>query len=275
MVNSGMRVGGGVCFWTLAQWANRDKLLDGLTDLGQTKLCPPVRSVQQCLRSALQAAFKRHIIQPLKGGGLEIREVVHLDDDNNDHVLKLTARIDEQERISLNPYKVEWAGEIQNQYRAARGQVSADAVADMMVRYLDGLGGTKLRPMGGIYWLRDEVLPNWQQLTRIVENAASKGQSRGYLIRHDMDHDSIIAVRDAIVAEVTATAQTLHDEVVSGTLGERALHSREAQAQELREKILLYESLLGQGLQSLHNAVDTAEQAAAAACILASGASGV
>lgn len=272
---SNLKVGGGVIFWTLAQWSNRDSLLGGLTAIGLNKLCPPVRSIPHCLRSALGQVFKRaHLIQPLKGGGLEVREVIHLDDDTNEHQLRLTAKIDGDERISLRPYDADWAEAIQESYRQARGMVSADAVSDALTKHIDTLGGTRLRPMGGIYWLREGALVPWQQVTSAVEQSAARGRSSCYLLRHEMDHDAIRAVRDAIVMEVTASAQDLHDQVVSGTLGERALHHREEEAQALREKIKLYESILGEGLSSLHDAVDNAEQAAAAAAILASSQAG-
>jgi hypothetical protein len=57
---------------------------------------------------------------------------------------------------------------------------------------------------------------------------------------------------------------------MAGDLGERALETRRHQAGDLRQKVLLYEELLDVGLQGLHQAVDTADQATAAAILLAS-----
>jgi hypothetical protein len=57
---------------------------------------------------------------------------------------------------------------------------------------------------------------------------------------------------------------------VTGELGMKALDTRRKQAGELRKKVLLYEELLDTGLAGLHEAVDRADQAAAAAALLAS-----
>jgi hypothetical protein len=89
-----------------------------------------------------------------------------------------------------------------------------------------------------------------------------------------MDADAVRAVRDAIVAEVTGQAAALHEEVLSGELGTRALEHRRALADSLRDKILLYEDLLQQSLPALHDAVDTVDQTAAAAVLLASAQAG-
>ena len=51
-------------------------------------------------------------------------------------------------------------------------------------------------------------------------------------------------------------------------LGPRALETRQAQARDLREKVLLYEDLLNVGLADLHRSVDAADQAAATAALL-------
>ena len=90
-----------------------------------------------------------------------------------------------------------------------------------------------------------------------------------YLIRHPLDADALRAVRDAIAAEVRAESGRILREVTSGELGERALEHRQQQAADLRQKIGLYEELLGVGLEQLHRAVDEADQAAGVAAILA------
>ena len=89
-----------------------------------------------------------------------------------------------------------------------------------------------------------------------------------YLLRHRFDVESVRAVRDAVVAEVRGEVKRIRDEVDSGELGPRALETRQAQARELREKVLLYEDLLNVGLADLHRSVDAADQAAATAALL-------
>jgi hypothetical protein len=85
-----------------------------------------------------------------------------------------------------------------------------------------------------------------------------------------MDADAMRAIRDAIVAEVTAEAARINKEVAHDELGDRALETRRTQAQELREKVLMYEELLSSPLPHLHHALGEAEEAAARAVLLAS-----
>jgi hypothetical protein len=85
-----------------------------------------------------------------------------------------------------------------------------------------------------------------------------------------MDADAVRAVTDAIVSEINVEAGHIHDEVMAGELGERALEHRREQAACLRQKVVLYEELLDVGLSGLHQAVDRADQAAAAAALLVS-----
>jgi len=80
------------------------------------------------------------------------------------------------------------------------------------------------------------------------------------------------AVRDAIVAEVSAEGSRISQEVMDGNLGERALEHRKEQALGLRSKIELYEELLDCGLESLRKAVDETEQTVATAALMASAA---
>src|SRR5262249_358582 len=127
-----------------------------------------------------------------------------------------------------------------------------------------------LRPQGAIYWLPENRLDLWQEATRAVELATAGRPHACYLLRHQMDADAVKAVRDAVCAELLAEAQRIQADVLSGELKERALESRRAQAAELRGKVACYESLLDVGLAQLREAIDSADQAAAAAALLAS-----
>jgi hypothetical protein len=104
-----------------------------------------------------------------------------------------------------------------------------------------------------------------------VEASAVGGKHSVYYIRHDMDADAVRAVRDAIVAEITQESKRIHEEILSGELGERALAYRAEEAEALRKKIALYEDLLDTGLEDLRQGLDLAEQGVAAAAIQGAG----
>jgi hypothetical protein len=137
-----------------------------------------------------------------------------------------------------------------------------------MVRIIESLGGTRLRPSGAVYWLPGHRIDEWARIANAIENSADGALSAVYILRHKLDHDSVRAVRDAVVSEVQAEANRIRDEVLGGELGSRALETRKKQAADLREKVLLYEDLLSVGLKGLHRVIDEADQAAATAAIL-------
>src|SRR5262249_39008919 len=142
------------------------------------------------------------------------------------------------------------------------GLLRAAQVSASLVRILDSLGATRLRPSGAVYWLPEYHLDRWQRVAEVVEKAGLSKPNSVYVIRHQMDADAMRAVRDAIVAEVGTEAARIKREVQSGELGERALEHRQQHAAELQQKIAMYEDLLGIGLELLHATVDEADQAA-------------
>src|SRR5438128_2524495 len=94
----------------------------------------------------------------------------------------------------------------------------ASDVRELRQAFLDAMGGTRLRPSGGLYWLKDGAdLDRFAELSRKVEAAACLGsKSSVYIIRHAMDLDALRAVRDAINAEIARDAAEIQDQVTSG-----------------------------------------------------------
>jgi hypothetical protein len=164
----------------------------------------------------------------------------------------------------------EQAQKVRDAYRRHLGLLHTSQVSNALVAVLDALSGTRLRPSGGLYWLPAHRLDDWQRAVSAVDSAAEGKPSAVYVLRHRLDADAVRAVRDAIVAEVQAESSRIHDEVVGGELGSRALETRRNEAGQLRQKIALYENLLNVGLEGLYRAVDRADQAVAAAVLLAS-----
>jgi hypothetical protein len=271
MVESRLDVGGAVVFWSLAEWSRRDRLAAHLAPLGLEALAPEQRPAPAALRAALEDVFAgpRVLIRPLasRDGFAVVREDRGLA--ANQYQTELTARVTSGSLPSLtfDP----WDGralKVEEAYRAQLGRVSASQVSTMLVKVIDSMGGTRLRPSGAVYWLPGPRLDEWARVAEAVEQAADGAFSAVYLLRHRLDHDAVRAVRDAVVAEVHAEAGRIKDEVLAGELGGRALETRQKQAADLRRKVLLYEDLLSVGLKGLHRAVDEADQAAATAAIL-------
>lgn len=278
MIEREVNVGGCVTYWSLGTWSHLGRLTDALGAAGFADHAPAPRTAPACLRDALEHVYKDacNLIRPLKtrDGFHVVRE--HRGELLNDYRGVVTAKIDPATlEVDFTPAAPE-AQAVVDAYNRYRGYVRAANVADALVKAAERLGGVRLRPTGGLYWLPDARLGDWLKVARAVEDAAELeagdrvGRNAVYVLRNVMDDGALRAVRDAVVAEVSAEAERIDKEVMEGKLGERALAARAEQAEALRAKIRQFEELLGVGLAQLHDAVDKAEQAAGKALLLAS-----
>lgn len=270
MVESHLDVGGAVVFWSLAEWSDRDRLAALFAPLGLESLVPDPRPAPACLRAALEDVLggPRVLVRPLAGrdGFAVVREDRGLS--GNRYQTDLTARVvGDPPAPAFDPWDGR-AGGIEAAYRSHLGRVAAAQLSAALVRVVESLGGTRLRPNGAVYWVPGPRLDAWADAATAVERAADGRPSAVYLLRHRLDADAVRAVRDAVVGEVRAEADRIRAEVAAGELGGRALEARQRQAAGLRQKVLLYEDVLAVGLDGLHAAVDAADQAAATAALL-------
>jgi hypothetical protein len=276
MVESRLDVGGAIVFWNLAEWTHRDQLITHWKALGLEAIVPDQRLAPAALRSALEDIFggPRVLVRPLasRDGFAVVRK--DRGRDANQYQTDLTARVTDGDPPSLTFEP--WDGRaisVQEAFRSQLGRLSASQVSAALVRIIESLGGTRLRPSGAVYWLPGNRADEWGRVARSVEIAADGSLSAVYMLRHQLDADAVRAVRDAVVAEVQAEAVRIKADVLTGELGNRALETRKTQATDLRHKVLLYEELLSIGLKGLHRAIDEADQAAATAAIMLAAAS--
>lgn len=274
MTSNHFRLGGAVVYWTLSEFSFRDRLADGLGDAGFGDLAPDPRPATAALKAALEQTLSgsRVLIRPLQSR--DGFAVVEEQRGQTENVYKqtLSARVEGEGafvRLAFSP-KDERSLAVHQAFDLHQGLISAHQVSECLVQVVERLGGTRLRPSGGFYWLPEDKLALWQEVSAAVEKSAFGRPHACYVLRVAMDADAVRAVRDAIVAEVTAEANRIRSEVLSGELKERALESRRLEAVDLRDKVALYEQLLDTGLASLREAIDAAEEAAAAAALLVS-----
>lgn len=270
MIQGSMKVGGGVIFWSLAEWTDHAALKTGLTDAGFADFAPPARAPITALKDALVDVLGGScvLIRPLasKDGFVVVRE--DRGEEDNNYATLMQAKVGEDGLLLFRPLN-DKAREVVESYNRHIGYVSAGSVASSLVKIMGGLGKTTLRETGGLYWLPDHMLKQWEAVARATEVAACKGTSRLYLLRHLMDADACRAIRDAVQTEILAEAKRLEAELVDPTvdLGERALSHRGRLCIDLKDRIKSFEELLGESLASLHQAVDGVETALAAAAL--------
>src|SRR5918995_6882266 len=229
MVESHLDVGGAVVFWSLAEWSDRGRLAAHFAPLGLEALVPDPRPAPACLRAALEEVLggPRALVRPLasRDGFAVVTEDRGLA--ANRYTTELTARVlrGDPPPLTFDP----WDGRavrIEAAYRAHAGRVSAAQLSAALVRVVESLGGTRLRPSGAVYWVPGPRLDDWAAVAAAAERAADGRPGAVYVLRHRLDADAVRAVRDAVVNEVQAEAARIREEVVAGDLGGKALDTR-------------------------------------------------
>lgn len=268
MIANGIRVGGALTFWSLAEHTSRDLLEFHWQAEGFREFVPEARVPLSAMRDALEDVFggPNILVRPLSGrdGWTVVKEERGTHSNVYHHML--TATIDKKYADPfISPFS-EAVPVVVEKYKHFLGTLRVGQVTSSLVRILHHLGATSLRPKGGVYAVPDPRLNEWERLAQATEKASPA--SRVYLLRHIMDADAVRAIRDAIQAEVLCEARRINDEIATQDLGERALENRKQQAQDLRSKVLLYEDLLSVGLGHLLSALATTEEAAARATML-------
>jgi hypothetical protein len=269
MVERDLAAGGAVTFWTLAEATDRPRLERAFAALGLQAFVPDPRPAPACLRDALEDVFggPRVLVRPLatRDGFAVVNEDRGAAD--NAYTTRLVARVRDGQAPSFDPWTLD-TPRVVEAYDRHVGRVPGHQLSAALVKVVEHLGGTRLRPGGAIYWVPGHRVEDWARIAEAAERAADGRPSAVYVLRHRLDADAVRAVRDAVVAEVQAEAIRICAEVAAGDLGGRALETRKQQAADLREKVLLYEDVLSVGLAGLHTAVDRADQAAATASLL-------
>lgn len=268
-----LHVDAAATFWNSASYLKLAELKTGLASIGFEKFAPSARTPSAALRDALEEVFpsKNHKVEKtLEPNSFEVIHVERGAKKNRyNHIA--TVGIDTGAQVELVPFEQALAERIVWAFNKHLGLVTAPAVTATLTSLIESFHGQALRKKGGLYWLPMKALADWRRIAEVVEAVPSfGGKTAVYLINHSLGSDEVRAVRDAIVREVDEESARIHQEVMSGDLGDRALETRLAQAEDLRKKITLYEELLHVGLGDLRETLEQAEEACCAAKLLVS-----
>jgi hypothetical protein len=261
---------GALVFWTLSEQSNRDRLKAGLDALGFGEHVPEPRANVTVLKDALIEVFgnRNYIIRPLSARqGFTVKTEAKGNDDN-EYETYLTAKVANEHDAPIFTGDQSRIHEITNLYFKMKGQLSSAQLGISLVAIMKAIAGIRLRPTGGIYWIEGKNVETWEKVVTIAEGASDGGVTKGYVIKHSFDPQSISAVKDALVYEVTTEARKISEEILSGEVGNRAIKARKEEALALRAKVVEYENILGVALDSLKKNLDDIEQTNAVASIL-------
>lgn len=262
---------GAFCFWTLTSEFNREKVEAGMEALGYGDYVPGPRDTMTIMRRAMEAVYKKDdddnslLVRPITRGHSVVREVQG--EDGNDYETIVTVKIG-KEGLSFSP--PEAAVDLREAVGRQMGMLDNNQITVMLTNALRAQPATQLmRETGGIYWIREETIDLARQMGKVVEEAALMGRSNVYIVRTLMDEDGIRAVRDRVIDTITAEMEAHNKEIAKGELGKRGLENRSKQCLATLDNVKAFEAIFQEKLTDLRQLVETTEQAATKAALLA------
>lgn len=249
MQQNELPISGAVVFWTPAKRVSRERLRDALAPRW-TRTLPEPRPASACLKDALKQTFPDGMVRRLKDKDAFIVKEEIRGDDDNDYLTVGGAAVDEHGTVSFH-FKTQddKRDQVRQQHETQLGLLTGASVTKTLVKILECLGSTTLRPSGGLYWLPEEHIDEWRKLAAHVESTATEGEFTIFLLPVAKGEDAAKAVLHAIRDEVERESAALLADVAD--VGTRGLENRKRACCELSAKIGRYEGMLGVSLQTL------------------------
>lgn len=284
LVQDTVKLCGGITYWSLGAAFGHAQLQNGLQELGLEDLAPEVRGCQSALTDAVKSYYAAQQDLPLDANQCLLFRKLDLVKGEEDAALAVVKETREGDNlhyeqlaivkvsslsgyVRFEPSNPAIEEQLQQAYAAIRTTVSQYQVSKLLVQILEKLRGTSLRPSGALYWLAEDKLADWRQVTDLVQECTVEGESKVYLLSTVLNDEARRAVVDAVVNEVTATARLIEDQASSGGIKERAFKARRQDARSLHQRIEYFENLFGTALSKLHKVADDCEeQVVSAAC---------
>lgn len=263
---------------------DRGKLMDAMSAIGLSKFVPPARSVQASLRLAMselaetmtnkrgnrakkseagEKIKQAYIVQPHidpKVDGFELVDVARKAGPNSyENVFSgLVKLVNGKEMVHTTMGTWEIRDTLQERYEALRLEVDGSAVGASLVELLNHFSGTCVRAHGGVYFLPDSGVSDWDKAVNAYE-AAGCGANIIDRVRVVLDEQGIRSVKRAITKELVEMSGQIAEELRSGNLTEAAVEKRVYAASALRAKCQLYEGILSTELTECRAILTLAE----------------
>lgn len=265
---------GGICYWN-ASLTSKAEIDRRFGAIGLASFAPKERTDHSALAQAcLEYAGKRDTaVEKHKHPGKNGLSVINIerDDDMVHFTTSFGAKIVEGRVVTGRGYANE--SKLQTLFEQHKRVVTGSALGSSLVRLaLHHLKGVSLKDSGGLYWIPETAMAEWDSITDAVERSALDGnKSTCYTLRTLMDEKATIAVKDAIISEINASLDALNAEIATGELGDEALTNRKKAANALHARCAMYEGILSEAMPTLHQAITQTEIAATTAALQALG----
>lgn len=226
---------------------------------------------------ALKAAMMRHydkqeqLVRPLRSrlnNGYTV-VVEKKGDLGNEFTTEVSLKVDADGDLEVTNGYVDYDDRLtlQRLIHYFRKMLPAASVSDMLISIVkDRLGGVNLKDRGGLYFIREQQIADFEQVRIAVEGAASKDtQNCVSAVTLELNDSTMRDIHHNLTREVKAEMDAINAELAANDCGEQALSNRVERCVTAMNRMKQYESLLGQTLTDCRDALRVSFAALAAA----------
>ena len=267
-------VNGAFVYWD-AGVTDHAVILEKLTDLGLDHLAPSKRTPNEALAKALKDYGEAEIAKVCKANDTEKVKRTSLvqprlsQDRNGLELLTVTRKAGPNDYDQLLSAKVDpltdvveieqgWipSYQIQEAYNAYRRQCSGSQVGQSLVSILKHYHATCVRAAGGLYYLPDDLVDDWDMVAEAFEKASKENLI--HRVKIVMDENAARTVRAAISQELVKAAGEIAEDL-KHISKDSAVELRRARADQLRKKCERYKRVLSDDLIEVEAVLNMAE----------------
>lgn len=177
------------------------------------------------------------------------------------HLIAAWIEKDEQGNAVMRCDDITQWESIRTRMAEAEKNIDGGSVSKALVNALCSplMGGTVLRPSGGIYWLPAGSDAKWLTLADQIEKSALTGAARCWSITTVGDEQSVRAVADAFIREMEAECASAEKALLDGWSKEKLdnLTAKLMEREALAEK---YEGILDTALTGIRERLDNVRE---------------
>ena len=263
MIEREYDISGAIVFWSL-QPTPYQAIREVFQAMGYADSVPNPRTDISALENSIKAVYgmkNKAVVsrkQPKRNGV----ELVNIERDavRNGYVTNFGAKVVNGQVKADYGFANEFA--LTEEFLKFKARPTTTAVGQALVAVLEKMDGmTGLKP--GVYYIPEHHLKRWKELAERVEGCQEGNKITTAQVA--MDEGTARTIRDTLTHEVQEKAAKLLDDVSKGTLNDTQLQSRAKEAQALVDRVILYSSILNEGLEGLKSVAQLANGAAAAA----------
>lgn len=268
--DASLDVAGAQTFWRLHGELPDYALLVQALESRNIDHAPVPCEPETALRRAVQdLKGKRRLVRPLRKGAWAVVEE-ELDDANDrlKHWDGPTITLDKLGRPAFKNATAEEAQAVGTAYAYYLTAMTTEDISSWLCKQADRLSAVSMRPGGGIYYIPPSRMPEWRAIQSALLEAAP-GHVIYTIPTIRMTTDGAKAILDCLSDEIEMNMTKISKKVISGELGVRGLNTRADETRELLSKVVQYEGIMGERLDTLRNHLAKLEADVVAATLAA------